>query len=765
MSTKRIVYLITFFLSIQSYQTIQSQSVAQQQVNIALNWQHQFQFAGYYAAIKKGYYKEEGLEVNLIENTQNQSAIEAVLKGEAEYGVTSSELVVARANGKPVVILASIFQHSPIVLISRSESNLRYLADYVGKTIMTTPFDKYEISLMFAKEGIDPRRINFIPHEYTLDPLINKKIDGTIDYISMQPNQLKNKGIEPRVMSPIDYGIDFYGDAFFSSENEINKNPLRAEQMTRATLRGWEYAMINKEEIIDYILTIPSIKKRGITRSDLQNEAKKMEELIQPKYIEIGHINPHRWDKIAQMFASQGMIPENYSLDGFIVMPGSPYQRQHYIVRIITILLFSATAMFLIVLLLNQRLKKIVNKRTLELAKLVNKDEALQRALPDLMFVFDKECRITDYHPRDGRIGFAVAPNQFLGKNIREILPEYIYQVTRKNVDLVLNTGKVTTDTYVLDIELKQNHYETRYVPCGKQEVLAIVRNITDRVEKEAELQESHEKLKITSEALKANLIELEIAKHKAELSNQLKTQFLANMSHEIRTPMNGIIGFLQILREMDLSKEEQDSYIDLVNKSGRRLMDTINDIVEMSKIEAGYVEVNYQEVNVCETLHYYLNFFNLQVKEKGLRMSLNIPDDENEMVIVTDRHKLESTLTNLLRNAIKFTHEGRIEFGFTRSCDEILFFVKDTGIGIPASRQKAIFERFVQAEIEMSRSHEGSGLGLAISKAYIQKLNGKIWVESLENVGSTFYFSLPCNTQSLMNDTHKIVCNNVSTV
>ena len=145
--------------------------------------------------------------------------------------------------------------------------------------------------------------------------------------------------------------------------------------------------------------------------------------------------------------------------------------------------------------------------------------------------------------------------------------------------------------------------------------------------------------------------------------------------------------------------------------------------------------------------------------------MSLNIPDDENEMVIVTDRHKLESTLTNLLRNAIKFTHEGRIEFGFTRSCDEILFFVKDTGIGIPASRQKAIFERFVLAEIEMSRSHEGSGLGLAISKAYIQKLNGKIWVESLENVGSTFYFSLPCNTQSLMNDTHKIVCNNVSTV
>ena len=684
------------------------------------------------------------MNVNLLENINNKSAIDLVLKGEADYGITSSELVVAKANGKPVVALASIFQHSPIVLISRSESNLKYLSDYVGKSIMTTQFDKLEISLMFAKEGIDPEKINVIPHEYSLSPLIDHKADAVIDYITMQPNQLKCLGIEPRVISPIDYGMDFYGDAFFTSVKEIKNNPQRVEQITRATLRGWEYALENKEEIIDYILSLQSVKKRGITRSDLLYEAATTEKLIQPQLIEVGHINPLRWEKMAQLYAEQGIIRKNYSLSEFIYIPGNPVHRQMIAVRIITILLISATAMFLIVLLLNQRLKNLVNKRTSALTKLSNKEEALHKALPDLMFIFDKECHITDYFPKSGIHGFAVAPEKFIGRNIGEILPENIYQVTVKNVEEVLKTGKLTIDSYTLLVDSKLVYYETRYVPCGEDEVLAIVRNITERIEKEEELQASHEELKATSDALKANLIELEEAKLKAEMSNRLKTQFLANMSHEIRTPMNGILGFLQILRDMEVTKEEQDTYIDLVNKSGKRLMETINDIIEMSKIEAGVIDINYQEVNIYETLHYFKDFFKLQSKEKGLEMILNLSEENKNTTIYTDRHKLDSTLTNLLRNAIKFTPKGTIEFGFTKNSKEITFYVKDTGIGIKASRQKAIFERFVQAEVNMSRSHEGSGLGLAISKAYIEKLNGKIWLESQEEKGSTFYFSLP---------------------
>ena len=744
MKNRVIIYFIVFTLTQLCHQTMLSQQNDYQQVNIALKWNHQFQFAGYYAAVKMGFYKEEGLDVNLIENTNNQSSIESVLKAEAEYGVASSELVLARATGKPVVVLAVIFQHSPIILLSRHDSNLKYLSDYIGKTIMATQFEKQEINLLFTKEGIDTRKINYKSHQYTIDPLINHEVDGSIDYLTTQPNQMVNRGVEPRVIRPVDYGIDFYGDSFFTSEKEIRKYPQRVEQITRATLKGWEYAMANKEEIIDYIMGFPSIQKRGITREELVYEANKMEELIQPKLVEIGHMNPLRWEKIAQMYANQGIIPKEYSLNGFIYIPNNPVHRQQIIVRIITILLLSATAMFLIVLLLNQRLKNLVTKRTAELTKMTERDEALLKAIPDLMFLFDKSCRIIDYHPKEDSTPFAISPQQFLGKSIQESLPAHISEMTKENVDKVLKTGKTTISSYVLSMDSKEQYFEARYVPCGKEEVLAMVRNITERVRYEEELLASHEELKAASDALKENLQELEEAKLKAEVSNRLKTHFLANMSHEIRTPMNGIIGFLQILRDMDLSKEEQESYIDLVNKSGKRLLDTINDIIEMSKIEAGYIEINHQSININDTLHYFQDFFKPQVLEKGLEMVLDVTAENKNTTIITDQHKLESILSNLIKNAIKFTQEGRVLFGFSKNEKEVTFYVKDTGIGIPADRLEAIFERFVQAELNVARSHEGSGLGLAISKAYIEKLDGKIWVESQENVGSTFYFSLP---------------------
>lgn len=744
MKKKVIVYIIVLTITQLCLQTIQAQHNEYQSVNIALKWKHQFQFAGYYAAVKKGYYKEEGLDVSLIEDTNNQPAIDLVLKGEAQYGVASSELVLARAVGKPVVVLAVIFQHSPIVLLSRHDSNLKYLSDYIGKTIMATQYDMHEINLLFIKEGIDPKKINHIRHQYTLDPLINHNVDGSVDYLSMQPNQLANRGVEPRIIRPIDYGIDFYGDAFFTSEKEIRKYPQRVEQITRATLKGWEYAMANKEEIIDYILELQSVQKRGITKGDLLYEADKMEELIQPKLVEIGHMNPLRWEKIAQMYAAQGVIPKDWSLNGFIYIPDNPLHRQQIIVRIITILLLSATAMFLIVLLLNQRLKNLVHKRTAELMRMTERDEALLKAIPDMMFLFDKAYRITDYHPRDGSIRLAIPPQQFIHKDTKDVFPPHIFNITKENIDKVLATGKNSIASYMWQIDGRMQHFEARYVPCGQDEVLAIVRNITERVRYEEELLASHEELKAASDALRENLQELEEAKIKAEVSNRLKTHFLANMSHEIRTPMNGIIGFLQILRDMDLSKEEQTNYIDLVNKSGKRLMDTINDIIEMSKIEAGYIEINQQSININDTLRYFQDFFKPLVLDKGLEMVLEVSAENKNTTIITDQNKLESILSNLIKNAVKFTQTGKVLIGFSKDDKNVTFYVKDTGIGIPSDRLNAIFERFVQADLNVSRSHEGSGLGLAISKAYIEKLNGKIWVESRENAGTTFYFTLP---------------------
>jgi signal transduction histidine kinase len=250
----------------------------------------------------------------------------------------------------------------------------------------------------------------------------------------------------------------------------------------------------------------------------------------------------------------------------------------------------------------------------------------------------------------------------------------------------------------------------------------------------------------IISDAINRDYFEksLIVARQKAEESDRLKTAFLMNMSHEIRTPMNGILGFLPLLEEPSIAQEQKQQYIDIVNKSGQRLMDTINDIIEISRIEAGENEVLLKDTDLNEVMQYHLDFFAPQAQQKGLQLIISEQLKGDSAIIKSDKNKIYGILTNLIKNAIKFTTKGSIKFGNRIEGDNLLFFVEDTGHGIPADRQKAIFERFVQADIKLTRAHEGSGLGLTIAKAYAKALKGQIWVKSELGIGSIFYFSIP---------------------
>jgi PAS domain S-box-containing protein len=252
---------------------------------------------------------------------------------------------------------------------------------------------------------------------------------------------------------------------------------------------------------------------------------------------------------------------------------------------------------------------------------------------------------------------------------------------------------------------------------------------------------------------LKKTEQELLKAKEKAEESDRLKSAFLANMSHEIRTPMNGILGFADLLKTPGLTGKEQQRYIEIIEKSGTRMLNIINDIVDISKIEAGQMELHVMESNINKQIGYIYTFFKSEAEAKGINLFFKNPLLAKEAIIKTDGEKLYAILTNLVKNALKFTHKGSIELGYDLAVTNnhvtfLKFYVKDTGIGIPEDRLEAIFERFIQADIADEMAYQGAGLGLAISKAYVEMLGGKIWVESELGKGSTFYFTLPYKTE-----------------
>ncbi len=237
---------------------------------------------------------------------------------------------------------------------------------------------------------------------------------------------------------------------------------------------------------------------------------------------------------------------------------------------------------------------------------------------------------------------------------------------------------------------------------------------------------------------------ELIKAKDKAEESDRLKSAFLANMSHEIRTPMNGIIGFSDMLNQPDLSNTKRQYYIEIIQNSSQQLLNVVNDVLDISKIETGQMEIRINETRVNEVIDEAFVFFKAQAKINNLNIYPNktLPDDQS--TVYTDKSKLKQILNNLINNALKFTTEGHIEFGYHLKNQNLEFYVEDTGIGIKPELHDKIFERFRQGETGLTKNFRGTGLGLAICKSFTGLLGGRIWLTSVLSKGTTFYFTIP---------------------
>ncbi|MDV7187907.1 response regulator [Lutibacter sp. TH_r2] len=264
--------------------------------------------------------------------------------------------------------------------------------------------------------------------------------------------------------------------------------------------------------------------------------------------------------------------------------------------------------------------------------------------------------------------------------------------------------------------------------------------------------------LQLNSEMMK----ELKKQKNKAEESDKMKSAFLANMSHEIRTPMNGILGFADLLKNAEYSSEKRSQFIEIIEKSGHRMLQTINNIIDISKLQSGLEEVQLKKVNILNIIEELQHFFEPEATTKGLTLFFKNKNSTITKPFYSDEQKLNSILTNLIKNALKFTPKGSIEVEYTLQNDVAEFWVKDAGIGIPYKKQTTIFNEFVQADFSHSSGFEGSGLGLSISKGYVDLLNGDIQLKSKPNVGSTFYVRIP-NSITTIPETNTSLENTIS--
>jgi len=291
-------------------------------VRLQLKWRHQFQFAGFYTALEKGYYRDAGFDVTIIPATPGTDPVETVLKGGADFGVASSELVLRYAKGDPVVVLATIFQHSPLTLFVRRDAGIDTVHDLAGHKVALAPWET-EIFAYLRREQVPLDQLQLVQHDYTVDTLVQGRVDALAGYETDESYYLQQSGRQYRQFTPRSSGVDFYGDTLFTSRAMVMSHPEWAEAFRAASLRGWEYAIAHHEEIT---ALIHAKYAPDLPIEKLRFEADRMMPLMRSDLVELGHSHIRRWEHILDVYRELGLAPVGANIDigGLIYRPSQP---------------------------------------------------------------------------------------------------------------------------------------------------------------------------------------------------------------------------------------------------------------------------------------------------------------------------------------------------------------------------------------------------------------------------------------------------------
>ncbi|QTA80511.1 Tol-Pal system protein [Desulfonema limicola] len=696
-------------------------------VTLQLKWYHQFQFAGYYAALEKGYYREEGLDVIIKQGDVEIDSAEEVMEARADFGVSNSGILLHWLTGKPVKVLGVIFQHSPHVFITMKTSGILHPHDMAGRRIglNKTPRDA-ELLAALLNEGVLLNQI-YPPlgGKCTNSMYYDGSADASSAYITNEPYYLEQKGISYHIIKPITYGVDFYGDILFTSEEQLRKHPKRVRQFRTASLKGWEYAMQNQEELVDII-----IKRYGSTKSreHLLYEAEKMQELILPKLVEIGHMNPGRWHHIAETFIRLNMAEPKYSLKGFMYNPDHDKTFEHLVYTIIAVCLGAVTGI-LILFMLNRKLRRDIEKRK-QIEEKLSFQAMILEQIKDAIIATDIQGQIT-YANEAAALAVKKTPEEITGRNVHILGQDTLSGASQD--EIIQNTLKFGK-WHGRIVNIADNGTKT-FLETRTWKIFDIKGNPKGMI------------------GISTDITDIFKAKEEAEKANHAKSEFLANMSHEIRTPLNSVLGFSEILQNM-VTDEKQKNFLNKIHSSGKTLLSLINDILDLSKIDAGKMDINFEPIDIKEIFLDIEFMFQDRFTSKGLEFIYEISHCFPGFLCL-DKLRTRQILINLVGNALKFTETGKVVLRAyflnpgnqeikNKGKSSIVFEVEDTGIGISKDQQEIIFKSFCQQKGDYSKKYGGTGLGLTISKRLTEIMGGEIIVESEPGKGSIFRLIFP---------------------
>ncbi len=477
-------------------------------VRLQLKWQHQFQFAGYYAAQAQGYYRDAGLDVEIIPSRPGEDPVQQVLHGKAEFGVGSTELLLLREQGEPVVVLAVIFQHSPVALMTLKRSGLQSIHDLSGRKIMIEPGSS-ELDAYLSKEGIFSDKSNLLPHGYHIQDLIDGNVEAMSTYVTDEPFEMNQAGQAYLLYSPRSVGIDFYGDNLFTTESQIRARPERVKAFLDASLKGWEYAMRHPEETVQLIYSRYSQRH---SLGHLRFEASQMAPLLQPALVELGHMNPGRWRHIAETYADLGMLKPDADLKGFLYDPHPPPPDLGWLYLFMgaaTLVSALVSALAVYVYRINARLRHEADERKQAeeaLRQSLEQYRSILNASPDGIAITDLTGRVRMASPVALALFGYGREADLLGRLITEFIVPADHERVASNVALMFQGNMsgpgeyrgLRADGSAFEIEV--NGEFIRGADGQPASMIFVVRDITARKRSEAALRESEALFKSVAE-------------------------------------------------------------------------------------------------------------------------------------------------------------------------------------------------------------------------------------------------------------------------